>query len=131
MAAGLGRLLRGLTTKGRTLRLYVKVLPARLRKDYGHRGPYTPDQIESTIRRHSVGHGRYVPYAIALFADGGALPPVWNGTRLQDLRTEVSGAWFGGEPFSYHDLMSYCSPGADLDGCPADGAYGHDGGSHT
>jgi len=129
MGASWRSLLKRLTPKGRTLHLYSRLLPSRLRADYGHRGPYTPAQIETTIRRYKVGDRRYIPYAIAIFADNKALPATWNGSELQGVRNEVSAAWFDGASFSYLDVISYCSDrGADIGECHT---RGHASGEHS
>jgi hypothetical protein len=129
MDASLRALLTRLTPKGWALRHYSKVLPYRLRADYGHQGPYTPAQIDGTLRRYRVGNKRYAPYAIAMFTDGKALPATWNGSPLQAIRGEISAYWFDGAAFDYRDVMSYCSHyGGDSGQCDANG---HTGGEHS
>lgn len=122
--------LRRLTPKGSALYQYQRTLPYRLRADYGHLGPYTPAQVDQTIRRYRIGNDRYVPYAVAMFADGKALPDFWNGRRIQPIRDELSSTYFDGEPFSYQDVLSHYGDQAGHCGdtsAHAGGDHAHDG----
>ena len=40
--------------KRRAIRRFLLVLGGQLAKDYGHRGPYTPAQVDSTLRRYKT-----------------------------------------------------------------------------
>jgi hypothetical protein len=104
---------------------YFKVLPRRLREDYGHSGPYTPLQVDSTLRRHRIGPARHSGYAVALFSESALLPDTWNGRRMDKLREELSTTYFGGSPIVYEAVVSHCSDHfGSADHCDASGAGG-------
>ena len=78
---------------------YLKVLPRRLREDYGHRGPYTPTQIEACIVRHRISSLRYVDFALALFCDPAHLRQLQRedgGTDFEAVRQQLGSDYFGG-----------------------------------
>jgi hypothetical protein len=126
----------------RAIRRFLRVLPRRLLEDYGHQGPYTPLQIEATIRRHKVSSPRYADYAAALFCDADQLRQIQtNDVRSPDygaLREELAGPYFGGDPdFTWKDANRITSEhgGGDFSahhsGEGADtGHHGGDGGGH-
>lgn len=75
---------------------YADCLPRYLFNDYGHSGPYTPNQIDASIDRHRLsGKGADRAYALAMFCDAAALadPALPNKLGLkrsfQDLRAEA------------------------------------------
>ena len=62
----------------KAVRLYLRLLPVILWRDYGGSGPYTPDQVEAAIARHRVTSREFVPYAIAIFCDADAAERAWR-----------------------------------------------------
>jgi hypothetical protein len=118
------------------MRRFTSVLPGRLRADYGHGGPYTPMQVEATIRRHRIAAPEYAVYALGLFCDGPALSKQLGAAEAARVRRELGDGYFGGSPgFSYNDVRSLCSEGSSDyggDSCGADfsgsGAGAGDGG---
>jgi hypothetical protein len=121
--------------KRRAIRRFLLVLSGHLAKDYGHRGPYTPAQVESTLRRYKTASPRYWPYAMAIFCDPDtlkALPTRKGEPSFSTLRSEIGSDVFAAADFSPSDVARYASEhGAAGFGDSADGAmHGHDGGGH-
>jgi len=126
--------------KRRAIRRYLRVLPRRLWEDYGHQGPYTPAQVETSIRRHKVSSPRYAPFAVALFCDATHSPRSGTEDRRAPnhdaLRRELAWTYFGGdENFSVRDVARHwtehrggfhAAHGADVGGHHGFG----DGGGH-
>jgi hypothetical protein len=111
---------------------YLTQLPKRLLEDYGHGGPYTPRQVESTIGRHRGFSKAFLPYAQALFCDEERLREVWYETGVASqfgaIREELGGVCFGGDGnFSYADVGRYA---ADHGVAGAFGGHGGEGGGH-
>lgn len=124
----------------RSVRRYLRLLPRRLREDYGHIGPFTPEQVAATIRRHRISGPRYISYAQALFCDPKTLaeirPTVDFGLSFQDLRREIAGqvqASGVDEDFGYSDVLGHAAHfGSDSAGGEGGhhGATGASGGGH-
>ena len=122
----------GFIRKRIVLKRFLTVLPRRLVQDYGHRGPYTPAQIESTISRHKLSPQRYWPYALALFSDRQGLERLrGEPDRSHDylgLRAELGGMFFEGDPdFTIGDVYRYS---AEHSSHGESGGHSGDGGSH-
>ncbi len=87
--------------KRHAIRRYMAVLPAQLRKDFGHRGPYTPGQVESAIVRSGRVSSAFLPYAIAIFCDAEVLKTLklegFEDHNLGALRSEVADRYFDGD----------------------------------
>jgi hypothetical protein len=85
----------------RATRRYLRLLPRLLSRDYGHRGPYTPEQVETTIRRHRVTSLKFAAYAMAIFSDRDGVEARWRQTdALHDyerIRRDIGSAFFGGD----------------------------------
>lgn len=114
---------------------YLKVLPRQLFKDYGHKGPYTPSQIDSSLERAGLASTRFVPYAIALFCNPAELRRLQDENGLAcdyaDVRRELSNAYFGGEPdFSPADVARYSAEHGSLAETGHGGHNSADGGGH-
>ncbi len=95
--------------KRHAIRRYMAVLPAQLRKDFGHRGPYTPGQVESAIVRSGRVSSAFLPYAIAIFCDAEVLKTLklegFEDHNLGALRSEVADRYFDGDvSFEARDL---------------------------
>lgn len=95
--------------KGRAIRRFLTVLPRRLLQDYGHRGPYTPAQVASTIRRWKISPPRYVAYALAIFCNRASLDQLDHERgrphQYEDIRAEIGQAYFGGDSdFTIRDI---------------------------
>ncbi len=124
----------------RAIRRYLRILPRRLFEDYGHRGPYTPAQVNASILRYKVSSPRYSDYAIALFCDRDRLHRVNNDDLRQEnyesLRGDLADSYFGGDPdFTYRDatrLYSEHGSGGHTahHGGEVGGHHGGDGGGH-
>jgi hypothetical protein len=111
--------------KRHAIRRYMSRLPRRLFQDYGHAGPYTPAQIEATMRRHRIGPQRHAAYAVAIFCDPKRLPEFQpdHGPNYRALREEVGDAFFEGDSgFTVRDVGGY-------GGAPE--SSGHGGGEHS
>jgi len=124
----------GWVFKRRAIRRFLLVLSGRLAKDYGHRGPYTPAQVESALRRYKTAPPRYWPYALAIFCDLDALKALPTGRgepSFEGLRSEIGSDVFASASFSPGDVARYASEhGAFGEGGPVSdgGFHGHDGG---
>lgn len=105
------------------------MLPKRLVADYGHRGPYTPSQVEHTVKRYKLPAGEHLPYALSIFCDEAKLKEHWNELRFDRnrLRGEVADTFFDGNPdFALSDVFRYSRESAG-----AVGSHEHaNGGSH-
>ena len=117
-------------SKRRAIKLYLKRLSGALRDDYGHVGPYTPAQVEATLRRRRFPLGQ-AAYALAIFCDGGdpqlLIELQKQSKSLAALRKEVADAHFGGDyGFSPSDVSSYS---ADY-GAHGHNSFGGHGGDH-
>jgi hypothetical protein len=133
---GFVRVIRG----RRAMRRFLTALPRHLRRDYGHRGPYTPEQVEATIRRHKVTSPSFAHYAQAIFCDRESVERLWRerGSDLSfdDARAEIANAYFGGQTdFTEADTARYSSEssghGADAGhGVHANDSSSHGGGHH-
>jgi hypothetical protein len=93
---------------------YLKILPRHLYQDYGHRGPYTPEQIEASICRHRVSSDLFAAYAVVLFSDPELIKRLTRDTGeswdIDALRTELGGIYFGGDAdFTMRDVARYAS----------------------
>jgi hypothetical protein len=116
--------------KRRTIRRYLTMLPGRLRQDYGHRGPFTPQQVRATIARHRISSERQLAYAIALFCDAEALIRFRRETGGDrgdgpDPRREIAERFFQGDgAFTLDDVYR------DFGGHDASAGFGADGGGH-
>lgn len=128
--------LRWLTPKRRVMDRYLRMLPRRLQGDYGHSGPYTPEQVERTIERYGLGSPAYSAYAVAMFCDERVLSSLPIKHRAGELRKEIGTDYFGGtEGFTYQDVLALCShqtggaaAGSD---CAGGGEGAHFGGHHS
>lgn len=125
----------------RAQKRFLKLLPSRLAADYGHSGPFTPEQVESTIRRHKVPSSRFAHHALAIFCDRESAERVWRERGLRHdygaIRSSVGAAYFGGDAeFTARDVGRYAaehsgSPETAHAGHDAGGVHGHgDGGHH-
>lgn len=122
----------------RAIRGYMRRLPRRLFEDYGHAGPYTPAQVEATLRRHKAGPLNHAAYAVAIFCDPKKLPPFdpGHGPDYGAMRTEVGDAFFGGDSgFTLREVGGYGgAPESSGHGGESGGGHhgGHsgDGGGH-
>lgn len=120
------------------LRKYLVVLPRKLLEDYGHGGPFTPKQIESTIERYMGWSVSFCPYAQAMFCDETALDNLQRETcqDFRALRRELGGAYFGGRAhFTLRDVHRYSADhgygdGGGYGGDEGGGHHGGDGGGH-
>lgn len=111
--------------KRRAIRRYMSRLPRRLFEDYGHAGPYTPAQVEATMRRHRIGPLRHAAYAVAIFCDPKRLPEFQpdHGPNYSELRAEIGDAFFEGDSgFTLREVGGY-------GGAPE--SSGHGGGEHS
>jgi len=93
-------------------------LPARLRQDYGHAGPYTPEQVQASVRRHGIVAEHHIPYAVAIFSDRKGLKRLNladpQGPDYEALRAEVGAVWFSADPdFTPRDLARFEAAHAD------------------
>ena len=130
--APLSRLV-GALTKRRDLKRYLTILPWRLMQDYGHKGPYTPAQVEATILRHKVSSPRHKAYALAIFCDRKELERRRREGDLSDdferLRREIGETYFDGTPdFSLRDVGRHSSEHGGTG--EAGGHSGHGGSYH-
>ena len=99
-----------LARRRRTIGRYLKLLPRCLIEDYGHRGPYTPGQVLTSIRRHKISSSRYAEYAVALFCEPAQLRQLQqNDSTAPDYaarRRDLGQAYFGGDiDFSLSDVI--------------------------
>jgi len=106
----------------RAIRRFLKILPRRLFEDYGHRGPFTPAQVETTNRRYKVSSPEYDEYAVALFCDPDQLRQIKSadikGSNYESVRDDLATSYFGGDPdFTWRDIYRISS--------------GHGGGEHS
>jgi hypothetical protein len=125
--------------KRRAVRRYLKALPKQLFEDYGHRGPYTPGQVESSIGRAKLS-AEFCPYAQAIFCDSAALPSGRHDFRA--IRHELGRTYFtdgagGGGEYTYAEVSRLVGEpggyGGHGDGGASGGEAGHhggDGGGH-
>lgn len=116
----------------RAIKRYLRRLPSLLSRDYGHRGPYTPEQVESTIRRHNVTSVAFAPYAMAIFSDREKVEALWRQADARHdydrIRYEIGSAYFGGDAsFTREDVARHSSESHREGG----GHHGHDGGHHA
>ncbi|MGA0604257.1 DUF6559 family protein [Caulobacter sp. KR2-114] len=119
----------------RATKRYLRRLPPLLRGDYGHRGPYTPEQVVSTIRRHRVGSPRFAPYAMAIFADREAVEALWRQTGARfdydRIRREIGDAHFAGDAgFTPEDAARHWGETGEGAGHHASDGGSHDGPPH-
>jgi hypothetical protein len=126
--------------KRTAMRRYLRRLPKQLSEDYGHRGPYTPKQVEASIQRAKLS-AEFAPYAQAIFCDEAALP---TGGRhdFRAIRHELGGTYFenggGGGDYTYSDVARYVGGhggyeshgGGEGSGYGDGGHHGGDGGGH-
>jgi hypothetical protein len=119
-----------LTRRG-AVRQLLRRLPRPLYQDYGHRGPYTPEQVESTLRRQKIAPRRFWPYALVIFCDEDNVRRVSrDGEKpYEDMRAEVATAFFAGDiGFTAREVNHYAeSYGAHA--LPETG-FGHEPGGH-
>ena len=117
-------------------RRFLTALPRRLRQDYGHRGPYTPEQVEATIRRHKVASLSFAHYAQAVFCDRESVEKLWRdcgrGYDYDEVRAAIGDAYFDGDAgFSDADVARF---GGESSSDISDGGHGGvhsgDGGGH-
>jgi hypothetical protein len=97
--------------KRRAIRRYLRVLPFKLRDDYGHLGPYSPGQVQRTVERHKITGPRFLPYALAIFCDPGKVDAghlkELERLDLGRLRDEIAVGWFeGNAEFDLKDVFS-------------------------
>jgi hypothetical protein len=113
------------------MKRHLRRLPSLLNHDYGHRGPYTPEQVESTIRRHRVTSLAFAPYAMAIFCDREKVEALWRKGdaphNYDVLRHEIGAAYFGGDAgFTREDMARHSTEACG----ESSGHHGHDGGLH-
>lgn len=118
--------------KRRAVGRYIKILPRRLFEDYGHRGPYTPTQVEATIRRHKVSTSRYSDYAVALFCDRTRLKQFQSednrATGYDAIRRDLADTYFFGDAdFTFRDVAR---SSAERGGGDHETGHGEVGGHH-
>lgn len=94
--------------KRRAIKRFLRRLPRPLFEEFG-RDPYTPGQIETTIRRLRLAPPAYWPYALAIFCDADQLKLLRAQRNGDDdyerLRGEVGDAFFGGDAgFTANDV---------------------------
>jgi len=114
----------------RALKRFVRRLPGLLLADYGHRGPFTPEQVAATIGRYRVSSRAFVPYAQTIFCDRERTERAWREAgAARDyavLRGEVGAVLFDGD----HDF-TLADVGREAASGGGEGqAGGHDGGHH-
>lgn len=123
----------------RAIHRYLRRLPRRLYQDYGHAGPYTPAQVEATMRRHKIGPLSHAAYAVAIFCDLKRLPEFQpdHGPSYGELRAEIGDAFFEGDSgFTLRDVASHSEASESGGGEHAGGHHhgvdhhGGDGGHH-
>lgn len=119
--------------KKRAIRRYFKDLPPRLLADYGHTGPYTPEQVHGALARYRIGPKAYAPYALAMFCEAKVLARIPG--RFAAIRRELGAEYFNGDSeFSYFEVRYLCahaggySTGDSHGGVDLGGA--HHGGHH-
>jgi len=124
-------------SKRRAIRAYLSVLSGQLAKDYGHRGPYNPAQVEAALSRHKAPSPRHWPYALAIFCDPVELQrlrPDKTERPFSELRTEVGSGYFSGaDNFDVNDIARFAGEHGGVSGAhAADAAFHHggDGGGH-
>ena len=117
---------------------YLRRLPKQLFDDYGHRGPYTPLQVEASIQRAKLS-AEFCAYAQAIFCDAAALPTGRHDFRA--IRRELGAAYFsdgagGGGEYTYAEVSrlvgehgGYGGHGGG-EGSGDGGHHGGDGGGH-
>ena len=85
----------------RALYRYLRILPEKLLRDYGHKGPYTPEQVEATIKRNNTCSLEFAPHALAIFSDRASVEHLWRERGYKEnfdqLRADVGNAFFGGD----------------------------------
>ncbi len=119
--------------KRAAIRRYLKRLPRKLFQDYGHLGPYTQGQVESSLQRHRVSSSpEFLPYALAIFCDPESLERMRreHGADFETLRKEVGSTCFrgeGGVDFTTEDVARHWGQVSGHEG--AGGHSGH-GGDH-
>src|SRR5262245_20385848 len=115
--------------KRRALRRYMTELPRRLFGDYGHTGPYTPQQVLSTIKRYRISSPNFAHVAIAPYCDRAAVQK-WQRDEgisydIAGASAEMGGTYFGGNAFfTFSDVTHHLSSHGH------DAAHGHDGDGH-
>ena len=129
----IGRLVHWMA-KRRAIRRFLTILPRRLFEEFG-RAPYTPEQVEATIRRFNLSAPRHWPYALAIFCDPVQLARLRQERGgLEDyrrMRDEVGAGSFGGNgDFSANDVARNAGEtgGHFGSGGHSDHGGGHDGG---
>lgn len=115
----------------RATKRYLRHLPSLLNRDYGHRGPYTPEQVEATIRRHRLTSVAFAPYAMAIFCDREKVEALWRQANARHdydrIRDEIGAAYFGGDAsFTPDDVARHSAEAYGEGG----GHHGHGGGHH-
>jgi len=112
------------------VRRYLTRLPPMLLKDYGHRGPYRPLQVEATICRHKGFSRRFIPHAQALFCDEASVRAAWRdaaiNARYEAIRNDLADAFFSGGDYSYADVARYSAE----TGPEGSTGHGGEGGGH-
>jgi hypothetical protein len=123
-------------SKRRAIRRYLSILSGQLAKDYGHRGPYTPAQVEAALSRHKAPSPRHWPYALAIFCDSVELErlrPEKTERPFNELRMEVASGYFSGaDYFDVNDIARFAGEhGGGVGGAHSgDAAFHHGGGGH-
>jgi hypothetical protein len=124
------------------VRRYLTGLPRKLIDDYGHRGPYRPQQVAATIGRNESFSTEFAPLAQALFCDEESLRNAWReagfSAEIRAVRRDLAEAWFGGVSgngdnsgtFTYADVGRYSAEQswAESHGGGSGGDAGHHGG---
>ena len=112
------------------IKRYLKALPRKLYQDYGHKGPYTPGQVESTLRRYKVSSPDCWPYALAIFCDRESLERMRHerGLDHEALRREVGATYFDGDgDFTTEDVARHWG---DAGAHESGGGHAGHGGDH-
>lgn len=113
----------------RRIKRMLARLPAILRRDYGQRPPYTPKQVEASLRRHGFGE-RDLMHAWVLWCDlaslqaTGATPA--SSEEIEHARREVADAAFNGDmSLGIEDVQVGSVDGAFEGGSPIDETWTH------
>jgi hypothetical protein len=119
-----------LTRRG-AMRRFLKQLPCLLSQDYGHRGPYTPEQVESTLQRQKIAPPKFWLYALVIFCDEENVRSTGRiGEKpYESMRAEVAAEFFAGDVgFSARDAIHYAE--AHGGHVSSETAFGHETGGH-
>lgn len=110
----------------RRIRRTARRVGARLRRDYGARGPYTQGQVETAAQRVGVPNA-YLIYAYVLFMEQDAFAataPELGALDAEALRQEAADTCFNGDAgFEPSDAIAYGGTGASS-GWGDSGGYG-------